>query len=508
MERNNKMYIRSLKLENFQSFQDAKLDFPNFKTIFITGISRDTGSSNGVGKSSLKEAILFALFGKSKVKGADIIRRGSKQSSVTLELEHNGDVLIVTRVRKLQVSSLSLTINGVVHKGTQPELQEVIDKTLGLDMDSFITYSIIDKVRDTELSKLSSTDLRTVLQDVLGIGRLQTLLDSLSKDKNELGAYLSKVHVRHYPSQKRLQTLKQTKTVIMSDLDILSRRIVDSKSRLSTLDFELSQIDPTINSLMAQQQTIFAQDKCPTCQAEITTEHKMAELTKIQAEIGQNRAKLESLEQERLRLTPVITGAQSSSHAQNEVLFRCLAALTKLEESIKSQVDIEKSIAKQQLFVTAIDIVQKYITQALAIVSTQIEDQMNAELGRFSDLFCKINLSKTTQQGQILPNCYISIFREQYEYTYDMLSSGEQALVSLIFKLVINNIKHASSILFVDEGLDALDAINRERIISLLEVSDYQQVFIISHREDSSYLKAGQRILLRKDDGVSTIVQV
>jgi exonuclease SbcC len=502
------MYIRALKLENFQSFQDAKLNFPNFKTIFITGISRDTGSSNGVGKSSIKEALLFALFGKSKVKGADIIRRGSKQSSVTVELEHDGVVLEVTRVRKQQVSNLSLNIGGQPQKGTQPELQDLINKTLGLDMETFITYSIIDKVRDTELSKLSSTDLRTMLQDMLGLGRLQHLLDNMGKDKNELSAYLSKVHVRHYPSQARHAYLDKIKETIRESLDSTTQSLIGLTSRLSTIDFERGQLDLTTRSLANKQKEIFSLDICPTCTAEVTTEFKMGELTKIQAEIEQNRGKFEALAIEKQSVSSKLSELQKALLGQNKVLFRCLAALTKLEESIKSNVDIAKSVEKQQLFVIAIDTVQKYITQALAIVATQIEDQMNAELGRFSDLFCKINLSKTTQQGQVLPNCYISIFRDQYEYTYDMLSSGEQALVSLIFKLVINNIKHASSLLFVDEGLDALDAINRERILSLLEASNYQQVFIISHREDSSYLKTGQRILLRKDDGVSTIVQV
>lgn len=500
------MVFTRLELEDFQSYQEAKLELPNFKTIFIAGLDRDTGSSNGAGKSSLKEAILFALYGKSKVKGADIIRRGAKSCQVSLTFEDSGKEVKVIRTRKVQTSALTLYIDGVQQKGTQPELQEKIQSILKLDLDSFITYSVVDRARDTELSKMSSTDLRLVLQDVLGLSKLQAVMEKIIQTKNELNSYLLKARTKFFPSTKRLGILKDSKNKIANDLDLHTKILVDLRSRLSTISFEEGQLLKQKELLEEEMSNVFALEECPSCKSKINDATKLELLSKIQANLSENMAKAAPLSEERSKLPVQISEAQGRVQATNTAIFKVLSYLTKLEESMKDSRNIEQTIKEQQLYTQAVEVLQKYITQSLTVLASQIEDQMNAELGRFSDLFCKINLSKTTQIGHILPTCYISIFREQHEYTYEMLSSGEQALISLIFKLVINSVKGASQVLFVDEGLDALDAINRERILALLESSQYKQVFIISHREDSSYLKAGQRILIRKDNGISSIL--
>jgi DNA repair exonuclease SbcCD ATPase subunit len=89
-----------------------------------------------------------------------------------------------------------------------------------------------------------------------------------------------------------------------------------------------------------------------------------------------------------------------------------------------------------------------------------------------------------------------------------MLSSGEQSLVSFIFKYVLNNLRGKSDFLIIDEGLDRLDEVNRERVLSLLETSRFIQILIISHREDIQQIRAVDKIVVKKELGVSTIVKL
>jgi DNA repair exonuclease SbcCD ATPase subunit len=196
-----------------------------------------------------------------------------------------------------------------------------------------------------------------------------------------------------------------------------------------------------------------------------------------------------------------LNSLKSASAGLNAHMVQLSFRRGQLEEALKTQIDINKVLQESQLYTSAIGCLQNYITQALQSIAIQVEDHMNAELARFADLSCKVNLTKTSSGGETMPACYLSLFRGGYEYTNDMLSSGELALLSIVFKLVLSTLKGGIDLLFVDEGLDALDEVNRERALSLLETSNHQQVFIISHREDAGHLKSAQKIILRKVAG-------
>ena len=60
------MKINSIKIEGFLSVRNAEINFDNYFGITnIQGLNEDTNpiSSNGAGKSTIIEAVSFALFG-------------------------------------------------------------------------------------------------------------------------------------------------------------------------------------------------------------------------------------------------------------------------------------------------------------------------------------------------------------------------------------------------------------------------------------------------------------
>ena len=59
------MKIRDITIQNFLSIKKARIDLKKFDGLtIIKGKNLDTGGSNGSGKSSIVEAIYFALTGK------------------------------------------------------------------------------------------------------------------------------------------------------------------------------------------------------------------------------------------------------------------------------------------------------------------------------------------------------------------------------------------------------------------------------------------------------------
>src|SRR3954454_6240716 len=77
------MHISKVELENIKSHVDSKFEFARGTTA-ITG-------ENGAGKTTIIEAIAWALFDVLDYKKEDFIRRGAKKGSVSVTFESVGD---------------------------------------------------------------------------------------------------------------------------------------------------------------------------------------------------------------------------------------------------------------------------------------------------------------------------------------------------------------------------------------------------------------------------------
>ena len=70
--------ITSIELGNFISHSETKLDFEDGVTVFV--------GHNGAGKSSIIDAITFALFGEhTRKSNKSLIRRGASQAFVKVK---------------------------------------------------------------------------------------------------------------------------------------------------------------------------------------------------------------------------------------------------------------------------------------------------------------------------------------------------------------------------------------------------------------------------------------
>lgn len=132
-----------LTLENYRTFAKADIDFSNLDICAISG-------SNGAGKSTVIEAMLYALYGESRSKKVEnVIKLGSDKMSVIFDYQHNGNIYRIIRKRTrsgradLQYQVLQGTEFAPVTGSGSSDTESKIARDLGMDGKLFMLSSCV-----------------------------------------------------------------------------------------------------------------------------------------------------------------------------------------------------------------------------------------------------------------------------------------------------------------------------------------------------------------------------
>ena len=122
--------ITSVKLGNFLSHKDTELTFDNGVTVFI--------GDNGAGKSSVIDAMTFALFGKTtRGNNEETIRDGENQAVTQIHFEVNGKTYHAIKKTQGKTSSHQLLDgNSSPIAITADKTEEEIKKIIGMDYET------------------------------------------------------------------------------------------------------------------------------------------------------------------------------------------------------------------------------------------------------------------------------------------------------------------------------------------------------------------------------------
>ncbi len=174
-----------LRISGFLSYRDPiELDFTSFELACIAG-------ENGAGKSSLLDAITWALFGKARKQDDTLINAQSKAAEVSLVFEYEGNVYRVQRTKSrektgvlefqiLQPTTSSdrlANTHGKIPAGawkalTEHSLTETnlrIQQTLRLDYDTFTNASFFLQGKADQFTQQRPGDRKRILGSILGL---------------------------------------------------------------------------------------------------------------------------------------------------------------------------------------------------------------------------------------------------------------------------------------------------------------------------------------------------
>jgi exonuclease SbcC len=177
-----------LELHNFLAYKDP--DPLNLEGVHIACISGE----NGAGKSSLLDAITWALWGKARSSSPDdLIRQGERQMRVTFAFELASQRYRVIRQRRaegkvgtslleLQAWDASSDDWRSLSEHTMRQTQDRLTSLLHLDYDTFVNSAYLAQGRADEFTAKPPVQRIQILAAILGLDRWQ-VFEERAKDQ-------------------------------------------------------------------------------------------------------------------------------------------------------------------------------------------------------------------------------------------------------------------------------------------------------------------------------------
>jgi exonuclease SbcC len=163
-----------LCLHNFLSFRDNSIDLTPISCAAMVG-------ENGSGKSSLLDAVTWALFGQATKGGVreldNYVTGGEPECQVELQFRLNGDLYKVVRGRSIKRNKSTLEI--FMHNGTDwqaisekniTETQKKIEDILRMDYRTFTASALVLQGQsDSFTASMTDTERKEALGRILGL---------------------------------------------------------------------------------------------------------------------------------------------------------------------------------------------------------------------------------------------------------------------------------------------------------------------------------------------------
>lgn len=190
--------IQGLTIKNFMSIGNVtqSVNFSSNDLVLVLGENLDLGgndSRNGVGKSTIVNALSFALFGSAltNIKKDNLINKTNmKNMLVTLAFEIDGVSYKIERGRKPNI--FKFIKDGVEKEMSEDEsqgegrhTQEEIERTIGISHDMFKHILALNTYVEPFLA-LRTNDQRAIIEQLLGITKLSEKAEKLKEEAKKI----------------------------------------------------------------------------------------------------------------------------------------------------------------------------------------------------------------------------------------------------------------------------------------------------------------------------------
>lgn len=547
--------LKQIKYKNLLAVgsESITIDLNVAHKTLITGV-------NGGGKSTIIEAITYALFGKPfrNIKLGQLVNAVNKKDLlVELLMEYNNDSYLIRRGQKPTV--FEVIKNGVPLDATasSKDFQAHFEEMIGMNYNSYKQVVVLGTAGYTPFMGLGTPARRKLVEDLLEVTVLADM-DKLNKDEvKRINSELSQVELQISHTKTQIQTLEaadeRQKKLSGDNVDRLQKMLdstieeinafkdknfaineeiltiqlpEDVSSELSDCNNKAAQANFSKNSITKVLGLYEKGGDCPTCMQKLSAggkiidelqrnkvglETELASLETLKAELTERKAKLLDAKTSIQKLENQISTNTQLAKASAERARKVKAALAEAKKEFVDNtgeiLGLNKSLnefieAKSSL------VVEKH---RRSLITEMLKDSgiKGAIIKKYIPLFNK----------QI--NHYLGLLEADYSFTLDeefsetiksrgresfsyaSFSQGEKGRIDLALMFTWRDIAERVSgirisCLILDEVFDScLDAAGIKNITTILNNMPETNVFIISHK-DHNPSDYGQHIQMKK----------
>ena len=384
--------IKDLTVKNFMSVgnQTQAVDFNREKLTLVLGENLDqggddSGSRNGTGKTTIINALSYALFGQAltNIKRNNLINKtNSKGMVVSLDFEKDGNQYRIERGRsptffKFFINNEEQEVDE--SQGDSRKTQEYLNDLLGMSHDMFKHIVALNTYSEPFLA-MRTNDQRAIIEQLLGITILSEKADNLKEQ------------------------IRQSKDAITQET-----------LKIEAIQTANSKIETTITSLQSNQKAWLAKKEhdCAKLQQGISD----LEHLDIESEL-ENHEKLSNWTE----LNNAITALNKEKSTLESALLRATKSVEKAEKDIANLDDATCYTCGQELHADKKAEIEARKSKELSdamLYQTEVADKLEEVLKALADI------------GDIngRPNTFYETAKEAYEHRQNV-DSLKQALQS------------------------------------------------------------------------------
>ena len=551
--------FEKLRWKNFLSTGNAftEIDFTRSPNTLIVG-------ENGSGKSTMLDALTFALFNKpfrSISKGQLLNSVNGKGLSVEVEFRIGTKDYKVIRGVKPNVFEIhcdgSLIDQDASLRDTQKYLE---DSVLKLNFKSFTQIVILGSASFTPFMQLPLGSRREIIEDILDI-QIFTTMNQVLKDKinqmketirdiesnvevSKQKAILQKQYIENLENDKKIKIAEIEKQIedIHTAIEEHEEQIAEKektalgnpKDRMTKLNTFKEKFSSQITKVNKELDFYHNHDDCPTCKQgiphdfkeEIKNERqkKIEELTNASQQIDTEFETLNKSMEKFIQITDEIGDINSEIITSQKYLTRLQSDISTaksnvadIDEEKKKLKELAKIVVQHEAERTEKSEESHYLSVASNLlkdtgIKTRIIRQylpaINKLVNKFlasMDFFVQFDLDE--KFNETIKS------RHRDKFSYASFSEGEKQRIDLALLFTWRTIAKmknsaATNLLILDEVFDSsLDNNGTDYVMTLLNtIGEEANVFVISHKGDQLFDKFRSVIKFEKKQNYSVIV--
>ncbi|MCC6805763.1 MAG: SMC family ATPase [Anaerolineae bacterium] len=346
-----------LEIKNFLAYRSPEpVQFEGIHLACLTG-------ANGAGKSSLLDAITWALWGKARARrDEELVHLGQNDMYVLLEFEQDGLIYQVKRQRtrtKGGAGTLYLFAqkdDGTPNDISEPNMratQEKINRLLNLDYETFVHSAFLQQGKADAFTTKTPRERKQILSDILGLVRWETYEEATKEKLKSIDGEIigTEMGIKRYEDE-----IVQEPALIAAVAEAEQQQ-QDAEAAMHAAEAALKQVEHAPDEMRNAQKR--------QADAEQRLRHLEGDLKAADEEIVRQEQKVTRFEITIRAREEIEAGyaALEDARSTNEALGDKLMALSEIDEQRRgferqldaARAELEKEIGGHEATVTALE---------------------------------------------------------------------------------------------------------------------------------------------------------